>query len=65
MCRRLEPRLAGVAASGMMSAHTVGVMGHNVPSQGGESSEGRAGSRRCFSTAMPATRAEFHRIQPD
>ena len=52
------------AALGMMSAHTVVVMGHTVPSQGGAFSNGPEDPCRYSSTAKPATQAGYHRIQP-
>jgi len=57
-------QVAVAAALGMKSAHTIVVMGHNVPSQGGVFSSDPADPCRCSSTVMPVTQAGYHRIQP-
>lgn len=57
-------QVAVAAALGMKSAHTIVVMGHNVPSQGGVFSSDPADPCRCSSTVMPATQVGYHRIQP-
>jgi hypothetical protein len=62
--RQSVEQVAVVAALGMMSAHTVVVMGHNVPSQGGVFSSDPEDPCRYSSTAMRVTQAGYHRIQP-
>jgi hypothetical protein len=62
--RQSVEQVAVVAALGTMSAHTVVVMGHNVPSQGGVFSSDPEDPCRYSSTVMRVTQAGYHRIQP-